>query len=657
MSVRLCAAGVLAVLHLAGCRGDDAVRTVRGDLVADPGQLSFPLTWLGHPTVQTLHVHNASRATKRLSAEVTGNFALLGNLSEIAGGETVALRLRFDPDAEGAHPGVLVISSEGSQLEVRLRGDARVAPSCADSGPCMTSAFDPGSGTCVESPVPNGTTCGEGNACISEGKCSEGVCHGIERACDDGNACTQDACDPSLGCVFIDASASCTAPQDACKVAFCDPLTGCGLTDAPDGTSCGAGDCERADICLAGSCRNVPVPEGAKCGGSSPCQGEGICRNKVCIQPDPTVLASVWTYTAAAGARIDFRGVTDSAQNLYWTECTDTCLVLSATREGVERWRRPMVDDETASFASVRMTVGDIVVSTIGHAFVEARRASDGTHLWSRNLQAGFANVLLGDPAANGRGQVVFPLESDGSLLVALEASTGATAWTAPVRARQVEVCVDERGSVFASGLEFAQGWTSTGSPLWATYFSEGRFPATHGGVLTTAGHNALRTSDGSPLWAWGSSVISEGLLRGGSSWSLMWRPSAGELSLLRREAATGRLDWEYRYLDTAWVSDLMLTSDGSALMLVMNSPSIASSWRPWALEEVSPSGVRTYSCELPSPFLHFGGSVLLDGRLVTQGHVQDGSTLFAFDVPGRRLASTGWVTWRGTPQRTGAPR
>lgn len=54
---------------------------------------------------------------------------------------------------------------------------------------------------CVVKPKPDGTGCEDRNACTIEDVCSAGVCVGAPLDCDDGNVCTDDTCDPVIGCV------------------------------------------------------------------------------------------------------------------------------------------------------------------------------------------------------------------------------------------------------------------------------------------------------------------------------------------------------------------------------------------------------------------------------------------------------------------------
>jgi|GEM_PF-1521465 len=71
---------------------------------------------------------------------------------------------------------------------------------CDDGNPCTADTCDPQAG-CRHVPVADGTPCPDGDLCNGTETCRGGTCTpGVPLACDDGNACSTDACDPRLGC-------------------------------------------------------------------------------------------------------------------------------------------------------------------------------------------------------------------------------------------------------------------------------------------------------------------------------------------------------------------------------------------------------------------------------------------------------------------------
>ena len=163
------------------------------------------------------------------------------------------------------------------------------AAQCDDANPCTADTC--AAGRCAHAPLVDGTSCSDGRFCNGAETCLGGVCRaGTPVACDDGNACTLDACDevqrrcthaPVAGCctsnadcVVSDAchtNARCDAGRcltdpvvcaqpGPCARASCDPQAGCLTTPLPDGTPCDDGNtCTVNDVCTAGRCGGAPL--------------------------------------------------------------------------------------------------------------------------------------------------------------------------------------------------------------------------------------------------------------------------------------------------------------------------------------------------------------------------------------------------------------
>ncbi len=157
---------------------------------------------------------------------------------------------------------------------------------CNDSNVCTTDSCNPGTG-CVYTPVANGTSCADGNVCNGEETCQSGVCTlGTPLTCDDSNVCTTDSCNPGTGCVYTPVangtscadgnvcngeetcqSGVCTLgtpltcdDSNVCTDDSCNPSVGCVHTPVPDATSCNDGDpCTINDMCVSGVCRGEVV--------------------------------------------------------------------------------------------------------------------------------------------------------------------------------------------------------------------------------------------------------------------------------------------------------------------------------------------------------------------------------------------------------------
>jgi hypothetical protein len=97
-------------------------------------------------------------------------------------------------------------------------------PACDDGNPCTTDTCEPGAGACIYGNAPDLTPCTDGDACTAGEVCRFGQCGGATPVtCDDGDLCTVDSCHPALGCT--------TAPLNcddgsACTLDACDPAIG-----------------------------------------------------------------------------------------------------------------------------------------------------------------------------------------------------------------------------------------------------------------------------------------------------------------------------------------------------------------------------------------------------------------------------------------------
>jgi len=127
------------------------------------------------------------------------------------------------------------------------------------AGACDATELCSGLGVPCPSDVPaaDGSPCDDGLFCTTADQCSTGTCGGSVRVCDDGDACSTDACDEVL---------------DRCTVTStpCDDGNPC-TADA-----CGAGDscthtARAGESCDAGACRSDALCQSdGTCGGGTP---------------------------------------------------------------------------------------------------------------------------------------------------------------------------------------------------------------------------------------------------------------------------------------------------------------------------------------------------------------------------------------------------
>ncbi|MCW5891700.1 MAG: hypothetical protein KIT14_14285 [bacterium] len=181
----------------------------------------------------------------------------------------------------GCQPGTPIVCTDGNAcngLETCNPANgqcvAGTAPVCDDGNPCTNDGCNPATGCTY---MNNTNPCNDGSACTENDVCAGGqckgtltsaaqicnagngtVCDGIEQCspatgaceatpldCDDGNPCTDDMCDPVLGCQHVNNTASCN-----------------------DGNLC-----TLSDVCSNGVCGGVPLP----CGDGNACNGIETC--------------------------------------------------------------------------------------------------------------------------------------------------------------------------------------------------------------------------------------------------------------------------------------------------------------------------------------------------------------------------------------------
>ena len=164
---------------------------------------------------------------------------------------------------------------------------------CTDFDVCTDDTCDPAAG-CVFNT--NTNPCNDGNACTTGETCADGECSGGEPLnCDDGNVCSDDSCDPDAGCQYTNNNSQCSdnnvctvgdlcadglcAPgeildcddENACTDNTCDPALGCTAVNNDDLCDDGVG-CTIDDQCADGSC------------GGTPCELAGlVCWQEACV--------------------------------------------------------------------------------------------------------------------------------------------------------------------------------------------------------------------------------------------------------------------------------------------------------------------------------------------------------------------------------------
>ncbi len=199
-------------------------------------------------------------------------------------------------------------------------------------------------GVCQNNPLNEGASCDDGDNCTVGETCNQsGLCAGVVTPCDDGNVCTDDACDAAGVCGFEPNTASCDdgvpcTSDDLCADGVCGPggfdhaLCAGGLTS--EQAACSVATCESAGCDFAalpsGPCAAGAVVGTCNLGGALPPGATGALAS--CGTADPysqacaTAAECQLAIDAAAGAQPDVTG------SCLVADCVDgLCAISHAT--------------------------------------------------------------------------------------------------------------------------------------------------------------------------------------------------------------------------------------------------------------------------------------------------------------------------------------
>lgn len=184
-----------------------------------------------------------------------------------------------------------------------------VEAECASTVGCHIGVCNEVSGLCELVLAADGDACVSGNPCNTDEACVDGVCSGgsLVECPDDGNPCTDPACDAQLGCMFtpIDVGEICGSVY--CYLRRCSPLGDCEADGSVDvGADCvDLNPCSRNETCRSdGVCRGEPPLDPIPCADPYPCTvGDYFCAETgaciagpvECVQPTNACLAAVCT--------------------------------------------------------------------------------------------------------------------------------------------------------------------------------------------------------------------------------------------------------------------------------------------------------------------------------------------------------------------------
>ncbi len=151
---------------------------------------------------------------------------------------------------------------------------------CDDGNACTEDACDVGDGTCSAKPGGDGVCDADGSPCTVNDICKNGQCvAGKAKDCDDANPCTDDLCFANTGCVHAPNHAPCDADGSDCTIGAscaqgqCQPGV---LKDCSDDNPCTVDGCSAAGECLHPPKLATCDADGSACTVGDACQ-DGEC--------------------------------------------------------------------------------------------------------------------------------------------------------------------------------------------------------------------------------------------------------------------------------------------------------------------------------------------------------------------------------------------
>ena len=145
-------------LFAAGCNCRGSQVSHPHGAVTAPSSLDFGTVFVGYPATLPLPLVNTGVTPVDGTLKLDAPFSPASAALHFQGGASLAPMVTFAPTAVGTFSSSATFDSdEGQHLVVSLSGTSAAVPDCQPSGACVSSAFSPDAGACVESMLPEGT--------------------------------------------------------------------------------------------------------------------------------------------------------------------------------------------------------------------------------------------------------------------------------------------------------------------------------------------------------------------------------------------------------------------------------------------------------------------------------------------------------------------
>jgi hypothetical protein len=150
---------------------------------------------------------------------------------------------------------------------------------CDDGNACTNDPCIPVGALGVCGHVTTTDACNDGNACTTGDRCKDGKCGGKKLGCDDSNPCTTDACGMAKGCTHTVVTGPCEdgdkcTSGDTCAAGKCAGKK----VDCDDKNPCTVNACDKIKGCVA-----IPEPATKACDDGKGCSGPDACVTGKCV--------------------------------------------------------------------------------------------------------------------------------------------------------------------------------------------------------------------------------------------------------------------------------------------------------------------------------------------------------------------------------------
>lgn len=159
-------------------------------------------------------------------------------------------------------------------------GDGCVAAECPDDGnECTEAACE--NDACAQQNVADGTSCNSGAGSCLAGTCEPVVACDEANCPDDGNECTQAACvNDACAQENVANGSACDNGAGSCNDGTCEPVLNCDVVDCPDDGN----ECTQA-ACVNDACAQVNVADATPCNNDAGTCQAGTCVDVVICDP------------------------------------------------------------------------------------------------------------------------------------------------------------------------------------------------------------------------------------------------------------------------------------------------------------------------------------------------------------------------------------